>query len=192
MDVTRSQFEGGGRECENHVVICGYGTKGRSAVETLLAQGVEREEIVVIDQDATLIEEATTHGLAGVVGDASRTAVLDKALVRRARAVIVASNTDAQAALITLTAREMNPQARIAAAAREAENAHLLRQGGADQVIVSSSAAGRLLGMSTDSPQVVEVLEDLLTAGIGMEVYQRAVFLTRWAMVPRPVQVSLY
>ena len=37
------------------------------------------------------------------------------------------------------------------------------RQHEADRLITSSGAAGRLLGLATQTPDVVEVLEDLLT-----------------------------
>jgi voltage-gated potassium channel len=63
----------------------------------------------------------------------------------------------------------------ITASVREEENASLLRQSGADSVITSSAAAGRLLGLSTDSPRVVAVVEDLLTAGRGLDLVQRHV-----------------
>ena len=69
--------------------------------------------------------------------------------VPRARAVVVAANRDDSAVLVTLTARELAPKAQIVAAVREAENVHLLRQSGANQVVVSGETAGRLLGMAT-------------------------------------------
>ncbi len=56
---------------------------------------------------------------------------------------------------------------------REEENAHLLRQGGADSVVVSSGAAGRLLGHAVKSPRVVQVLEDLLSVGEGLDITER-------------------
>jgi voltage-gated potassium channel len=58
---------------------------------------------------------------------------------------------------------------------REEQNAHLLRQSGANSVITSSDAAGRLLGVATQSPGVVEVLEDLLTVGQGLDLVEKAV-----------------
>ena len=61
---------------------------------------------------------------------------------RRRRPSIVAPDRDDTAVLITLTARELNRGATIVAAVRDSENAHLLEQGGADSVIVSSGAAG--------------------------------------------------
>jgi voltage-gated potassium channel len=63
----------------------------------------------------------------------------------------------------------------ITASVREEENASLLRQSGADSVITSSSTSGRLLGLATDSPRVVAVVEDLLTAGHGLDLVQRTV-----------------
>ncbi len=75
--------------------------------------------------------------------------------------------------LITLTARELNRGAMIVSAVREEENAHLVRDAGADTVISSSGGPGRLLGLATQSPSVVEVLEDLLTAGGALDIVER-------------------
>jgi len=160
---------------KDHTIVIGYGTKGRAAVETLLARGTDRARIVVVDTDADAIEEATRAGLAAVHGSAGRTAVLEAAGVRDAASVIVATDRDDAAVLVTLTARELDPSATIVAAAREAENVHLLKQSGADSVILSSGAAGRLLGQAVHSPQTVEVLEDLLSVGTGIDLVEREV-----------------
>ncbi len=159
----------------DHTIICGYGVKGRAAIDTLLAHGKERDRIVVIDERAHVIEEAKRAGYAGVVGTASSTAVLESAGVRDAAAVIVAPDRDDTAVLITLTARELNPKARIVASVRERENAHLLQQGGADSVVISSASAGRLLGHAVKSPGLIAVLEDLLAVGGGLDIVERDV-----------------
>jgi voltage-gated potassium channel len=158
-----------------HVVICGYGTKGRSAARSLRGHGVRNEDIVVIDESPDARAQAESEGLATIAGDAARAEVLEAAGIRTARSVIVAAQRDDTAVLITLTARELNATATIAAAVREEENAHLLRQSGATSVIVSSGAAGRLLGVATETPKVVEVLEDLLTVGHGLDLVERPV-----------------
>src|SRR5215218_3241246 len=163
------------RTLEDHTIVCGYGVKGRSAIETLLAHGVEAGSIVVIDARAEAVEEARRAGHAGVVADASASASLEAAGVRDATAVVVAADRDDSAVLITLTARELNPAVRIVASVRETENAHLLRQSGADSVVVSSGAAGRLLGHAVKSPRIVQVLEDLLSVGEGLDVTEREI-----------------
>ena len=61
-------------------------------------------------------------------------------------------NRDDTATLATLTVRELNSTVPISAAVREAENARLLSQSGATTVILSSEAAGRLIGLSTQAP----------------------------------------
>lgn len=158
-----------------HTVVCGFGSKGRAAVHELLARDVPREKIVIIEQNPDIRARAAAQGFAVVAGDATRTEVLCEAGVPEANAVIVAPDRDDAAVLITLTVRELNPSAALAAAVREEENAHLLRQGGADTVITSSGAAGRLLGAATRQPDVVRVLEDLLVSGEGLELIERDV-----------------
>ncbi len=108
------------------------------------------------------IEAATAHGYAGVVGDATRSDVLNRAEVYRAKQIIIATQRDDTAVLVTLTARQLNRGAKIVVAVREEENAPLLKQSGADAVITSASAAGRLLGLSVLSPAAGMVMEDLI------------------------------
>lgn len=161
------------KRLRDHTIICGFGTTGQSAAKTLLAEGTPASSIVIIDQQRSRIDEATALGLAGIVGDASRMTILQLSDVGDAKSVIIAPNNDAASVLITLTARELNPKATIVSAVREGQNGHLLRQGGANSVIVSSEASGRLLGMSTYAPKAVDVLEDLLIPGQGLDVETR-------------------
>ncbi|MEO8092177.1 MAG: NAD-binding protein [bacterium] len=163
------------RNLNDHTIICGYGTKGKSAIRTLLAQGADPKRIAVIEKRADARAEATAAGFTVVVGDSAEKHVLDQAGIRDARAVIVAVDRDDAAVLVTLTARELAPRATIVAAVREEENLHLLHQSGADSVITSSEAAGRLLGIATETPETVEVLEDLLSFGTGLDIVQHEI-----------------
>lgn len=160
----------------NHTVVVGYGTKGgRTAIEAMLGDGVPASEIVVVDTDQTVLDSAASKGLVTVFGSATKSDVLRLAGAQNASSIIVATNRDDTAVLVTLTAREIAPKAKIAAAIREADNAHLLRQSGADSVVVSSETAGRLLGIATTTPTVVEMIEDLLTPEAGFAIAERAV-----------------
>ncbi|MGI8731205.1 MAG: potassium channel family protein [Solirubrobacteraceae bacterium] len=163
------------RNLKDHIIICGFGVKGRSTLDTLLAHGVEREEIVVIDDDWEARRRATAAGLTALAGSAASTEVLTEAGVRQARSVVVAVSRDDAAVLTTLTVRELNPDATIVAAVREDRNAHLLRQSGATTVITSAEASGRLLGFAVQQPKVADVLEDLITLGQGLDIAQREV-----------------
>ena len=159
----------------DHVVIVGFGTKGRAAGRQLTAHGIDPSQVVVIDTRDEARRHALSLGFAAVGGSAAEAEVIKEAEVERARAVVVAVDRDDTAVLVTLTARELNAHAMISAAVREEQNAHLLRQSGANSVITSSDAAGRLLGVATQTPRVVEVLEDLLTVGQGLDLVERPV-----------------
>ncbi|MBW5484600.1 potassium channel family protein [Streptomyces bambusae] len=163
------------KNVRDHTVVVGFGTKGRSALLTLLATGLDKERVVVVDPSSKVIDAATAEGYTGVVGDATRSDVLLRAELQRARQIIIATQRDDTAVLVTLTARQLNRGAKIVAAVREEENAPLLRQSGADAVITSASAAGRLLGLSVLSPSAGTVMEDLIQQGSGLDLLERPV-----------------
>jgi voltage-gated potassium channel len=148
------------KSVRNHTVVVGYGTKGRTAVAAMIGDGVAPGDIVVVDENPAVLERAKTAGLV---------------TAQHADTIIVATNRDDTAVLVTLTARELAPKAKIIAAVREAENQHLLRQSGADTTVVTSETAGRLLGIAKKTPSVVEVMEDLLTPDAGFAIGERAV-----------------
>ena len=173
------------KNMDNHVVIIGFGTKGRSAVDTLVSNGRSRESVVVVDPSALAQEEAHAEGLAVVTGDATRREVLRRAGVQTAQQVIITTARDDTTVLATLTVRQLNPDAYIVAAVREQDNVPLVRQSGADSVITSSEAVGRLLGLASYSPNLGAVMEDLLTYGEGLEVAQRDLLLSEVGKAPQ-------
>ncbi|MEU3194409.1 potassium channel family protein [Streptomyces sp. NPDC006992] len=169
----------------DHTVVVGFGTKGRSAVQTLLSTGLGRNQVVVIDPHGHAVKTANAEGFAGVEGDATRSEVLIRAEVQRAKQIVIAPQRDDTSVLVTLTARQLNPRINIVAAVREEENAPLLRQSGADQVITSASAAGRLLGLAMLSPNASSVMENLIQQGTGLDLKERPVTKAEEGRSPR-------
>ena len=162
------------QDVNDHTVVCGYGATGKSAVADLMSRGVDPSTIVVVDQSEEAVADAVADNLVAIRGDASRREVLAQAAIERAASVVVAPNRDDTAVLIALTVRDINGSAHIVAAARERENLHLLRQGGADEVIDATAAVGRMLGLGTHAPAAVRVLDDILDAGDGLELVEVA------------------
>jgi voltage-gated potassium channel len=173
------------KNMDEHVVVIGYGTKGRSAVETLVNNGLAKESIVVVDPSSTALGEAHADGFAVVTGDATRREVLRRAGVAKASQVIITTDRDDSTVLSTLNVRQLNPNAYVVAAVRESDNVALVRQSGADSVVTSSDAVGRLLGLSTLSPTLGEVMEDLLTYGEGLEVAERDLLVPEVGKAPQ-------
>jgi voltage-gated potassium channel len=177
------------RKLKDHVIICGYGTKGRAAVAALLETGYDKSRIVIVENHEPAIRGAAANGLVVIEGNATRSAVLDQADVKNCKAVIIATDSDEASVLITLTVRQLTAgQVRIIAAVREQENAALLKQSGAHHVIVSSATAGRLLGLTTTAPPLIDVVEDLLTPGQGMALAMRSAERSEVGSNPRELK----
>ena len=177
------------RKLKDHVVVCGYGTKGRAAVGALLETGFDKSRIVIVENREVALRQAAANGLVAIEGNATRSSVLSQADVKNCKSVIIATDSDEASVLITLTVRQLTAgQVRIIAAVREQENAALVKQSGAHHVIVSSSTAGRLLGLTTTAPPLIDVVEDLLTPGQGMALAMRSSERDEVGRNPRELQ----
>ena len=168
----------------DHTIVVGYGVKGRAAIATLLDSGINPAEIVVIAEDTHSCQEANTLGLVTVRGDARREDVLREALIATATTLIVAASSDDVTVLITLTAKQLNPNLSITVAARESSNAQLMRQSGATSVIMTAESAGQLLAISQLSPTAGAVIADLIDPLDGLEVVERAISPGELGMAP--------
>jgi voltage-gated potassium channel len=158
-----------------HVVVVGYGTKGRNAIRAMLERGHPKEHIVVVEADPQVAGTAAADGLVVVTGNATVPGTLADALVDRAETVVVALGRDDTSILVTLTVRRLAPTVTVVAAARQADHARLLQQSGATSVVVSSETAGRMLGLATSSPHSVDVVQDMLSFGHGLDLSARNV-----------------
>jgi voltage-gated potassium channel len=163
------------RFMKNHTIVCGFGVKGRSAVEELVDRGMSKERIIVVDAHPNAVAAAVEYGLRAVQGDATSEGVLRDAVIETASTVIIAPHRDDDCVLICLTAKDLNPKVRVIAAAREEENIKLIYRSGADTVVSPASAGGRLLAAATESPVSATFLEDLIRHGFGTDVHDRRI-----------------
>jgi voltage-gated potassium channel len=158
---------------KDHTVVVGYGVKGRSSVRAIIDQGTSPSDIVVVDATQEALDEATAIGCVAVVGDATREDVLRLAEIGRAARIVVATDRDDTSVLVVLTARRLNSTATIVASARESQNIIVLRQSGANIVIPTAEASGRMLGLSLQSHVAGQIVEDLLEPVEGLEIVER-------------------
>jgi len=141
---------------EQHVIICGYGRFGRAVVEELTRKAVP---MVVIETDPAKQAELDAVGALHVLGSALEDAVLDDAGVSAARAIIVATGSDADNVYITLSAREKNPKILIYARGDSDAGLRRLKLAGADQVVAAYQWAGMRIAASIVRPSVVDFLQ---------------------------------
>lgn len=147
--MTTTQYE----LYEDHVVVLGYGDLTEPLVEELRNGNIE---FIVITPDADRATLLRDHDIDVLVGDPSDEEPLESVGIEHARAIIAATNDDAEDAFAILTARELNPGARIVAAATNRDNVEKLRRAGADTVLSPALIGGRLLVRSALGESGVE------------------------------------
>ncbi|MCU4801500.1 NAD-binding protein [Halobacteria archaeon HArc-gm2] len=145
---------------EDHVLVLGYG----ELTEPILEELTGVVEFVVVTPDSATAATLQQRDVAVLTADPSDEEPQLRAGVERARAVVTATNDDAQDALAILTARELNPEVRIVAAATDRENVRKLKRAGADSVISPAVLGGHLLAESAlgddDSEAVADRIVD--------------------------------
>lgn len=149
-----------------HVVVCGYGRFGRVVVGELARAGVP---LVVVESDPEKETELALSGHLFVLGSATRDDVLLRAGVTRARAVVVASGSDADNVYITLTARELHPPLEIHARGESDVALRRLLQAGATRAVSAHQLGGVRMAHALLRPSVVEFVE-LTRPRVGEEV----------------------
>jgi voltage-gated potassium channel len=153
-----------------HVIVCGIGTTGRHIATELKAVGIP---FVVVDAKGELLEELDEEfegELLYVVGDATDDHVLELAGIERARGVISALNDDKANLFVTISARALNPTARIVAKSIEPSTERKLRRAGADAVVAPNYIGGVRLFSEMVSPKTVAFLDRIVQFGSGISV----------------------
>jgi voltage-gated potassium channel len=158
-----------------HVILCGIGTTGWHIATELRAVGAP---FVVIDSDRERIDELNAEfgdELLFVCGDATDDHVLGLAGVERARGVISALNDDKANLFVTISARALNPTARIVAKSIEPSTERKLRRAGADAVVAPNYIGGVRLFSEMVSPKTVAFLDRIVQFGGGISVGLEAI-----------------
>lgn len=154
--VERRRMERALAGLDNHVIVCGYGRLGRVVVEELEAAGVP---ILVLDRDEGVVEELDRRGLPVWQGDALDEESWAKAGVERARAVVLALGSEADAVFAALSLREAHPELPIHARATTEAGARRLRLAGVRQVVSPFRVGGQRIAQRILRPALVDFLD---------------------------------
>lgn len=149
-----------------HTIICGFGRLGRAVAEELERAGTA---VVIVDADPAKQAELEQAGRPFVIGSALEDAVLRRAGIERARAIVTATPSDPDNVFVALSARELNPEISVHARGETAPGIRRLRLAGADQVISIHHLGGRRIANAIVRPAVVDFLE-LSSPGVGAPI----------------------
>ena len=148
-------------QMSDHFIVCGAGNAGLSVLSEL---GATRRPTVVIEADAVRAKRVEEHfpGVPVLVGDSTNDEVLIEAGIERARGVVICIDDDKDSLVVTVTARQLNPRARIVARATDERGVERIKHAGADAVIAPSHIGGMRMASEMVRPSVVGFLDKML------------------------------
>lgn len=161
------------KRLKDHIIIVGFSTTGMSAAKELNAKGFKKSQIVIISSDENEAQEAAEMGYVSIHGDASQEKNLIDAMISKASSLVIATRRDDSNVLISLTAKDLNPDLRVISQVTDLENTKLLKKSGVETIIAPAVTSGSLMATATSQPNVVHLLEDVMTSEKGMYLNQR-------------------
>jgi CPA2 family monovalent cation:H+ antiporter-2 len=119
-------------QIRDHIVVVGWGRVGHHIVEVLGRLAFPR---LVIENDATRIDELRKQGIVTLFGDAANSEILQHAGLERARALVVTLPNEAATEVVVATARQLAPKLALIVRASTEEGVTRLAAMGAQDVI---------------------------------------------------------
>ena len=151
------------RKLSEHIVLAGAGGTGKHVIEELAAT---RTPFVVIDKSESVLQQVSADFCGGkmlyVHGDATADHALLAAGIQRARGVVAALTQDKDNLYVTLSARSLNPTARIVSKVVEDEAAPKILKAGASSTVNPTMIGARRLASELIRPEVNEFLDQML------------------------------
>jgi voltage-gated potassium channel len=142
---------------DDHVIVVGFSDMTEPIIEELAGT-----DYIVITRHEERARRLRERDIEVIVADPSDEEPLRRVGIERARALIAATDDDAQDALAVLTARELNPDLNIVAAVTERQNEKKLKRAGADTVVSPAVIGGHLLVQSALGESGMEALANRL------------------------------
>ncbi len=148
------------KKLNNHYIVCGYGRIGRVLCKFVAE---DTKDLVVVEQSEELKETLEQDKIHYIIGDAGDEDVLEKAGIKRARAIVAVLATDTANVFLVLTARQLNPDIYIMARASNPMVRKKFYVAGANQVESPYDIGGVSMGLKLLRPTVSNFLDTALS-----------------------------
>ncbi|HEX6654628.1 MAG TPA: NAD-binding protein [Candidatus Limnocylindria bacterium] len=160
----------------DHIVVCGWNTTARDLIEELKTDEYDAKVVVLHDSD----KNPAGDGVYFVHGDITSADDLNRAGITEAASAIVfpakADNeSDMRSILCVMAIESLAPDVRTVVEANNPAHVEHFRRAKADEVLVTSRLASRLLARSALYPGLSELVTDLVSGGVGSELYRIAI-----------------
>ena len=159
----RNRMEKKIAQLKGHYIVCGMGQIGGNVAQELTLTG--REFVMVDMNKANLQSYVEQHpSQLYVLGDATDNEVLQAAGIQHARGVFAVAHDDNQNLVISLSAKQLNPQVRVIARCHDQKNVAKIRSAGADEIVLLDFTGGLRLVSVMVRPNVVGFLDEMMKA----------------------------
>lgn len=128
-----------GFKLTNHVVICGGGRVGKILIDVLEKRGFSR---LVIDEDPRAIAEIRERGIPCIYGDSSNPDILSRAVLDKAKVMVITIDDPIATELAVKNALAINPKLDIVARVQFDEHGDVLRKMGVTEIVRPDFEAG--------------------------------------------------
>ncbi len=148
-------------QLKDHYIVCGVGLVGRNVTHDLRLTG---RSCVVVESDGKNIQlYLDTHPEQLVLlGDATDNDVLLAAGIMRAKGVFAVAHDDSSNLVISLSAKQLNPNVRVVARCHDLKNAEKTRRAGADEIVSPDFTGGLRIVSAMVRPSVMNFLDEMI------------------------------
>lgn len=147
-------------QLKDHYIVCGVGLVGSNVAHELDVTG---RACVIIDSNmATIHRYLESHpDQLYLHGDATDNDMLLAAGVTKACGVFAVAHDDGMNLVISLSAKQLNPNLRVVARCHDVKNVEKTRRAGADEVVSPDFTGGLRLVSAMVRPNVASFLDDM-------------------------------
>ena len=160
---------------EDHIVVCGWNSTARELIEELRGDEFTSKIVLIHDSDSN----PAGMGVYFVKGDVTNSHDLERAGIAEASAAIVfpadgSNEADMRSILAVLAIESMAPGVRTVVEVNNPKHVEHFERAHADEILVTSTLASRLLARSALYPGLAGLVTDIVSGGDGSELYRVA------------------
>ena len=157
----------------DHIVVCGWNATARDLIDELKGDEYRTNVVVLADLD----KNPAGDGVYFVHGDSTSAVDLRRAGIDEAGAALVfpsaaTNEADMHSILTVMAIESIAPQVRTVAEVINPAHVEHFKRAHADEVLVTSRVASRLLARSALYPGLTSLVADIVSGGEGSELYR--------------------
>jgi voltage-gated potassium channel len=159
----------------DHIVVCGWNSTARELIDELKGDEFNARVVLLHESERSPAESDVYF----VRGDTTSSSDLERAGILDAAAAIIcpadgSNEADMRSILTVLAIETMAPHVRTVVEVNNPKHVEHVRRAHADEILVTSQLASRLLARTALYPGLAVLVTDMVSGGDGSELYRVA------------------